>query len=525
MISRFALPLTLGLCASVAHPGDLQDDLRARRAAFLDSLAPETLFVHTSAPVRVYSLDVDYEYRQDSDMLYLTGIDQEGTTLVLLPGSRAHREFLFVADPDPRREHWQGHLLTKDEAREASGIEDVMLLSELTPFLKGLLNERPLGSFPSARGGEHDVLFDALRAGTARLAFVFGHRPGPGEERPPVYALAEEMRQSLLGAARVVDATPALWALRQVKTPYERGVLRRSGEISSAAHRAGLAALRPGRFEHEVEAAIEEVYLARGAAGWSYPSIVGSGPNATTLHYTRSTRRAEPGELMLVDAAANFQGLTVDITRTWPVSGRFSETQAELWSLVLAAQDAGRKAAVAGNRTGDVERAVEAAIRDGLLRLGLVTNRDSEQFRTWYTHGICHWIGMDVHDVGDHRRPLEPGMAFVIEPGLYIREAALAQLDDTPENRAFREAVRPAVERYRGMGVRVEDSFLLTETGLESLSASVPRTIREIEAFMAARPRAAATTRVTPPGPSPARAAPPSRAADGLTLPTAGPGW
>lgn len=482
-----AASLTLLFSAAVGQAADLQDDLRSRRAAFLAALAPQTLFFHTSAPARMYSLDVDYEYRQDSDMLYLTGIDQEGTILVLVPGSRTHREFLFVTDPDPRREHRQGHLLTKDEAAEASGIEDVLLLSEFPLFVKGLLNERPYRSFASTPSGEHDILFDALREGTARLGFVFGHRPGPGEERPPVYAFAEEMRQSLLGAARVVDATPALWALRQVKTPYEQGVLRKSGEISSAAHRAGLGALRPGRFEYEVEAAIEKVYLENGAAGWSYPSIVGSGPNATILHYNRSTRRAEAGELMLVDAAANYQGLTVDITRTWPVSGRFTEVQAELWSLVLAAQDAGRKAAVAGNRTGDVERAVEESIKDGLLRVGLITDRESQQFRTWYTHGICHWIGMDVHDVGDYRRPLEAGMAFVIEPGLYVREAGLEQLDDTAENRAFREAVRPAVERYKGIGVRIEDSFLLTATGLEPLSASVPRTIEDIESFMAGR--------------------------------------
>jgi Xaa-Pro aminopeptidase len=349
------------------------------------------------------------------------------------------------------------------------------------------LNGKPYGSHASTRGAEHDELFDALRSGTARLALVFGHRPGPEDELPPVYAFAEQMRQRLLGAATVTDATPALWALRQVKTSYEQQVLRRSGGISSAAHLAGLRALQPGRYEYEIEAAIEKVYIESGAAGWSYPSIVGSGPNATILHYSISRRQAEAGELLLVDAAASYQGLTVDITRTWPVSGRFSEPQAELWRLVLAAQDAGREAAVPGNRTADVERAVEAVIRDGLFRLGLVTDKDSEQFRTWYTHGICHWIGMDVHDVGDYRRPLEPAMAFVIEPGLYVREAALEALEDTEENRAFREAVRPAVERYKGIGVRVEDSFLLTATGLESLSSSVPRTVEEIEAFMAAR--------------------------------------
>ncbi len=142
------------------------------------------------------------------------------------------------------------------------------------------------------------------------------------------------------------------------------------------------------------------------------------------------------------------------------------------------------KAAVPGNRTADVEKAVADVIKKGLLDLGLITDTDSEQFRTWFTHGVCHWIGMDVHDVGDYGRPLEAGMAFVIEPGLYIRQVALEQLPDTPEDRAFAEAVRPAVEKYSGIGVRVEDSFLLSGDGLESLSATVPRTVDEIEAFM-----------------------------------------
>jgi Xaa-Pro aminopeptidase len=167
------------------------------------------------------------------------------------------------------------------------------------------------------------------------------------------------------------------------------------------------------------------------------------------------------------------------------VNGRFSPEQADLWRLVLAAQEAGMKAAVSGNLTADVEEAVAAVIRDGLLERGLITDIDSEQYRTWYTHGVCHWIGMDVHDAGHYGRPLEPGMTFVIEPGLYIREVALEQLPETPENRAFAEAARPAVEKYAGIGVRVEDSFLLTEDGLESLSATVPRTVEEIEAFMA----------------------------------------
>ena len=209
--------------------------------------------------------------------------------------------------------------------------------------------------------------------------------------------------------------------------------------------------------------------------------------NATTLHYSASSRRMNEGDLLLVDAAANYQGQTGNITRTYPVSGRFTPQQREIYEPVLAAQDAGMTAARIGAKTVDIERASEAVIKEGLLRLGLITDATGLQFRTWYTHGICHWIGMDVHDVGDDKRPLEAGMAFVIEPGLYIRPEALDELADTPENRAFREKIAPAVRKYAGIGVRIEDSFLLTEKELVRLSAKVPRTTQEIDDFMRSR--------------------------------------
>ena len=282
----------------------------------------------------------------------------------------------------------------------------------------------------------------------------------------------------------VVDATDVVWNLRQVKTPYERAALQRSTDVSADAHRAAMRATKPERFEYEVEAALEKVYLDRGALS-GLPSIVGSGPNATILHYSRS-RRMEAGKLLLIDAAATYGGMTGDITRTWPVSGKYSKIQPEIWCLVLAAQDAAMQAAA---------REIGRARREGRRGSGQGRpaearpdhRRRVEQFRTWYTHGICHWIGLDVHDVGDYRRPLEPGMAFVIEPGLYIREEALDALEDTPENPAFKEKVKPVLAKYRDIGVRVEDSFLLTETGLVRLSARVPRTLEEIEALMAGR--------------------------------------
>ena len=498
-VRRYTTVFVVALAASSSPPARLsaqadaetvalREDLKARRARLMAALGNNAMAILWSAPARVYSRDVDYEYRQDSDLLYMTGIEQPDTVLVLLPGSRRRKEMLFISPPNPRREHYVGRFLSAEEARSRTGIETVFSTAEFDQFLAATFDRRPYGlSVDEARDSDdHDSFFRALDEGTARLAVRLERPPAMNEPLTDEYVFANRARERLLGAS-IMNLAPAVHELRQVKTPYEQKLLIESVEISSEAHLAGMRAARPERFEHEVESAIEGVYLARGAMSPGYPSIVGSGPNATVLHYSASSRRMKEGELLLVDAAANYKGQTGDITRTYPAGGRFTPPQREIYELVLAAQDAGIKAARIGARTVDIERAAEAVIKQGLLRLNLITDAGGLQFRTWYTHGICHWIGMDVHDVGDYRRPLEAGMAFVIEPGLYIRQEALDQLPDTPENRAFRAKVAPAVERYKGIGVRIEDSFLLAGTELVRLSAKVPRTIQEIDEFMRGR--------------------------------------
>ena len=472
--------LILSLLAGTAsaHAGPLQDDLKARRARLMEKLAPETLAIFWSAPTRVFSHDVEYEYRQDSNLLYLTGIDQEETILVLMPGNATRREILFIREPDARREHWNGHSLTPAEATMESGIETVMTLSRFEPFIAAMLSRRATGG----NADEYETFFTALGDGRARLALLL--EPQNNLSTPPGTArqFARDLRERFFGFT-VQDVRTTLADLRQVKTPYEQAVMRKSVAISSDAHKAGMRAAAPGRYEYEVEAAIEEVYLRNGAMSWGYPSIVGSGPNATILHYTKSARRMEPGDLLLVDAAGSFQGYTGDITRTYPVSGTFSKEQRDIYEIVLAAQEAGMKAAVAGARTNAIQAACDEVLRAGLVRLGLVTDPEGQQFKIWSTHGVMHMIGMDVHDVGT-RRTFEPGMTFVIEPGIYVRPAALDALPRTVENLAFIERVGPMVDKYKNIGVRVEDSFLLTGSGLERLSGTVPRTIEEIEGFM-----------------------------------------
>jgi Xaa-Pro aminopeptidase len=471
----------VALLAVPARADEFQDDLVARRARVMEQLSPESMVILWSAPVQVYSHDVDYEFRQDSNLYYLTGIDQPDTILVLMPGNERRREFLFISPRDPVREHWEGHLLSTGDASTQSGIATIYTTDQFESFVNAVLGGPGEGVAGEAR--DFARFTSAVQNGSARLSLMMTPKPGLSGELPVPYRFARQVQERFSGVT-VSDIFPVLRDLRQVKTAYERRLLQESAEVSSEAHKAGMKAARPGAYEYEVEAAIEYVYKKNGAFDWGYPSIVGSGPNATVLHYNASRRRMEDGDLLLVDAAANYKYMTVDITRTYPVNGRFTPEQRELYELVLAAQEEGMKAARAGARVSEIHQRTVDVIRTGLLRLGLITDASGDQYRTWYTHGSVHWIGLDVHDLGRQDRPLAPGMSFVIEPGVYIRESALEHLPKTPANLAFIEKVRPAVRKYNGIGIRVEDSFLLTESGLQRLSSSVPRTVEEIEAFL-----------------------------------------
>ena len=484
-VRRISIAIACGFAvARLAAAGPLQDDLKARRARALERLGPDTLAIFWSAPPRVYSNDVNYEYRQDSNLLYLTGIDQEDTILVLMPGNKTRREILFVREADARREHWNGHSLTPAEASAQSGIDAVLTANQFDAVVAAALSGQggpALGAADDARS-----FLDAIEQGRARLALVLEPQRGLTDAPGPARQFAARMRERFFGF-QVKDAAPILADLRQVKTPYEQSVLRKSALISSEAHKAGMRAAAAGKFEYEVEAVIEEVYLRNGAMSWGYPSIVGSGPNATILHYEKSSRQMQPGDLLLVDAAANYQGQTADITRTYPIDGRFTPAQRDIYEIVFAAQEAGIKAARIGARAQDIQNACDEVLRAGLVKLGLVLEPAGTQFKIWATHGVSHWIGMDVHDVGARTRPLAAGMAFTIEPGIYIREAALNDLPKTPENAAFIEKVREAVRKYKDVGVRIEDSFLVTDKGVENLSAGVPRTLADVERFLGTR--------------------------------------
>jgi len=472
------------LYAQAGRASELSDDLSARRARLMEQLGPETMLILWSAPVQRYSLDIDYEYRQDSNLYYLTGVTQEGTILVLMPGNETRREVLFIKDKDPIQEHWHGRTLTADEARARTGIASVLTTSQFDGFVSNLLGGHGSGPITDSEAAR---FFDALGSDRAKLAFAYDNGGG-SEPAPAPVQFANRIRERFHGFA-TTNVTGIFSDLRTVKTPYERSVLLKSVEISSDAQMAGMRAARAGAHEYEVKAAIEAVHRSRGAIGWSYPSIVGSGPNATILHYPDSERQMEAGELLLVDAACNYGYMAADITRTYPVNGTFSAPQKDIYRIVLQAQeDATKAAGRAGATLQDIHAATVEVIKAGLLKLGLITDAHGDQYRIWYTHGASHYIGIDVHDVGNRARPLQPGMAFTIEPGIYVRQSALDALPRTPENLAFIDRVQPAVRKYADIGVRIEDSFLIDDGGVRNLSAAVPKTIDAVEAFLRSRP-------------------------------------
>jgi Xaa-Pro aminopeptidase len=479
-IRCYALAIVLLLAGAAARASELSDDVKARRARVMEKLGPDAMLILWSAPSQRYSMDIDYEYRQDSNLYYLTGLTQENTILVLMPGNRTQRELLFVKDRNPAREQWTGTLLTPEEAKSQTDVDRVFRSSQFDEVIAGILNRQPVG-------GDDDPIdaspfYEALSAGRARVALALGPRQLNAPLTPEL-EFAQKIRERYVGF-QVSDASRILNDLRAVKTQYEQRILTRSVEISGEAQMAGMRAAHPGVYEYEVLAAIEAVQKGRGAVSWSYPSIVGSGPNATILHYPRGERQMQSGDLLLVDAACNYGYMAADITRTYPVSGTFSPLHKDIYRIVLQAQNEAMAVARPGVSLQDVHNKTVEVIKAGLLKLGLIADTTGDQYKMWYPHGASHFLGIDVHDVGDRKGPLAPGMAFTIEPGIYIRQTALDALPRTPANNALIEKIQPAVKKYADIGVRVEDSFLLESTGLRRLSSAVPRTIEEIEAFL-----------------------------------------
>ncbi len=466
----------------VSWQRDRVADLAARRRAVMDRLGPNAVLLLYAAEPRNYAGDVDWPYRQENNFFYLTGISQEGSAFVLIAGAERPRQILFVPPSNPARENWTGHILTHEEARQISGIDEVLDTRQLDRFLSLL--------FPSAK----EVLGDS--AGPVIPEDAAAHLPA----RPQLFMMTrgsvqeyrreQELGKKLAALAQPVavkDASTMFSSVRQVKSQREIEILRYAEEITAEGFQRAYTLAVPGTPEYEIQAQFELTFLRRNGH-WGYPCIVASGVNATTLHYDTNKSTMQGGDLLLMDDAAEFDGYSADVTRTIPVSGRFSREQAEIYRLVWEAQQAGIRMALPGHTSaGDatsMQGAANEVFKQGLFRLGLITDSSSDrQLRIWFNHGISHGIGLNVHDPGG--RELQPGMVVTVEPGLYFRPDALDNLPKTPENEKFIAAVRPAFEKYKGIGVRIEDDVLITSGRPEILSTAVPSKLEDVEASIA----------------------------------------
>ncbi|WP_133478976.1 aminopeptidase P N-terminal domain-containing protein [Cognatilysobacter segetis] len=425
-----------------------------RRRQLMRMAGEDAIVIVPAAAERVRSRDTHFPYRQDSDLLYLSGFPEPEAVLALIPG-RAHGEsILFCRERDPEREGWDGPRLGPEGAVDVLGVDDAYPITDLDDILPGLLEGRSRVYYHFGRDAEFDLkLIGWLNRVRAQV------RSGA---QPP---------HEFLELGHLLDE------LRLFKDAGELKLMQKAADVSVAAHEAAMRAAMPGITEYQLQAEIEYVFR-RHAAVPAYNSIVGTGANACVLHYNANAATARDGELVLIDAGAEVQGYAADITRTFPVSGRFTAPQRELHDLVCAAQAAALARARPGEAWDAMHEAAVHTLADGLLRLGLLKGKLEKvvadgSYRRFYRHKTGHWLGLDVHDVGDYRvdgqsRVLEPGMVFTIEPGLYV------DADD-----------RSVDAKWRGIGIRIEDDVLVTKDAPRVLTGALARSADEIEAFMA----------------------------------------
>lgn len=496
--------------APVLDQNERLAELARRRAKAAKEIGSKALLIMLSAEPRLYTGDVDYEYRQENNLYYLTNLNQPRATLVIAPGESQPREILFLPRSHPTAEVWSGHMYTPEEASRISGVKEIWAESELTPFLNAFLYrkdaEGKTGEFmnpqayrpkpeslllsPGAASGkaESPSGFDSLLSlATRKDAELYLLFPGTRESRE--YRQEQRLAAELTANDyQVRNALNIFSEMRLRKSPLELQLLQHAIDITGEAQQRAWLAAGSAKAEYEVQAQVDYTFKLRNADHWGYPHIVGCGPNATILHYIESQGTIKPGQLLLMDIGAEYGHYTADVTRTIPISGKFTTAQAELYQVVYDAQEAAARTIKPGALMSDAHRAATEVIKDGLLKLGLITNREDESYRLWFMHGTSHWLGMNVHDVGSGGTKLEPGMVFTNEPGIYVRETALDfnLYGWKPEDwEKFKTAVRPAFEKYRGTGVRIEDDMLVTADGVRWMTAALPRKISEIEEFIA----------------------------------------
>ena len=427
-----------------------------RRKALMAQMEPNSIAILPAAPVYIRNRDVEHVYRQDSDFQYLTGFPEPEAVLVLVPG-REHGEYvLFCRERDPERELWDGLRAGQDGAVRDFGADDAFPIGDIDDILPGLIEGRERVYYAIGFNQEFDHrLMDWIN--------VIRSKARQGAQPPNEFVALDHL----------------LHDMRLYKSAAEVKVMREAAQISARAHIRAMQASRPGLFEYHLEAELDYEFRKGGAKMPAYGSIVAAGRNACILHYRENDAPLKDGELVLIDAGCEIDCYASDITRTFPVSGRFSAEQRAIYDLVLAANEEAIRHIAPGRHWNEAHEATVRVITAGLVELGLLRGDvealiASEAYKPFYMHRAGHWLGMDVHDVGDYKiggewRVLEAGMAMTVEPGIYIAA-------DNAE----------VAKKWRGIGVRIEDDVVVTRSGCEVLTADVPKRAEEIEALMAA---------------------------------------
>lgn len=420
-----------------------------RRRHLMELVGGGGIVVVPAAPERVRSRDTHYDYRQDSDFYYLTGFAEPEAVAVLVPGRGSGEFLMFCRERDPQRELWDGRRAGPDGVIEDYGADDAFPIADIEEILPGLLEQ------------------------SERVYYSMGVFPEFDERLLGWIKRLNAQRQRGHAPSELVTLDPLLHEMRLFKSRSEASLMRKAARIAMAAHRRAMRACRPGMHEYELEAEFLHEFRRHGAT-WSYLPIVASGANACVLHYTSNDAAMRDGDLVLIDAGCEYAMYASDITRTFPVGGRFTDAQREVYEIVLAANAAATEAVQPGNDWNAPHEAAVRVVTRGLKRLGLLSGRlptliRHGEYKRFFMHRTGHWLGIDVHDVGSYKiddqwRVLEPGMTLTIEPGIYIGAGD-----------------RRVARHWRGIGVRIEDDVLVTKDGHGVLTKDLPRAAEEIE--------------------------------------------
>ncbi|NOR80474.1 MAG: M24 family metallopeptidase [Methyloprofundus sp.] len=432
----------------------IASEFKKRRELLMNQVGKGNIAIIASADTRTRNRDVDYPFRQDSDFYYLTGFNEADALAAFIPGREQGQYILFCQEYDEKKALWEGAHAGLEGATQEYGADDSFPIDDLGDILPGLLENKNKVFYPMGRDPDLDH----------HLMEWITH-------------IRSQTRSGVNAPGELVSLEHTLHEMRLIKSTEEIKLMQQAADVSTKAHIRAMRTCKAGRYEYQIEGEIIHEFIDNGLRAVAYPSIVAGGTNACVLHYTENKAPLNAGDLLLIDAGAECDHYAADITRTFPVSGTFSTPQKLLYQLVLDAQTAAIAEVKPGAPWNNAHDASVLTLTKGLVELGLLSGDiakliEDEAYKIFYMHRIGHWLGMDVHDVGDYKiddqwRVLEPGMVLTIEPGLYIPEDC-SSVD----------------EQWRGIGIRIEDDILVTEQGYQILTHAVPKTIAEIEAVM-----------------------------------------